>query len=108
MESTAASPPSGVNFTLALIAALPRSRSLRASLPFGFTVSWNVLIPGLILPGVIFTAFFAYPFLEAWITGGRARRIAELRYSLLHVAKRVLGDRVYERVRSGLLGAGRS
>jgi len=46
--------------------------------------------------------------LEAWITGGRARRIAELRYSLLHVAKRVLGDRVYERVRSGLLGAGRS
>jgi ubiquinol-cytochrome c reductase cytochrome b subunit len=37
----------------------------------GFTISWNILIPGVILPGVIFTAFMAYPFLEAWITGDK-------------------------------------
>jgi ubiquinol-cytochrome c reductase cytochrome b subunit len=38
---------------------------------FGFTISWNILIPGVVLPGVIFTAFIAYPFLEAWITGDK-------------------------------------
>src|SRR4051812_5761984 len=38
---------------------------------WGVTISWNILIPGVILPGVIFTAFMAYPFLEAWITGDK-------------------------------------
>src|SRR3954452_2250377 len=37
----------------------------------GFTISWNILIPGVILPGVIYTAFMAYPFIEAWITGDK-------------------------------------
>ena len=36
---------------------------------FGHTISWNVLIPGVVLPGVIFTTFMLYPFLERWITG---------------------------------------
>jgi ubiquinol-cytochrome c reductase cytochrome b subunit len=38
---------------------------------FGVTISWNILIPGVVLPGVIFTTFMAYPFLEAWITGDK-------------------------------------
>jgi ubiquinol-cytochrome c reductase cytochrome b subunit len=38
---------------------------------FGSTISWNILIPGVIMPGVIFTAFIAYPFIEAWITGDK-------------------------------------
>ncbi|MGZ4460115.1 MAG: cytochrome bc1 complex cytochrome b subunit [Nocardioidaceae bacterium] len=37
----------------------------------GFTISWNVLIPGVVAPGIIFGAFIAYPFLEAWITGDK-------------------------------------
>ena len=37
----------------------------------GYTVSWNVLIPGLVLPGLMMTAMALYPFLEAWVTGDR-------------------------------------
>jgi ubiquinol-cytochrome c reductase cytochrome b subunit len=37
----------------------------------GVTISWNVLIPGLLMPAVIFGVFMAYPFLEAWITGDK-------------------------------------
>jgi ubiquinol-cytochrome c reductase cytochrome b subunit len=38
---------------------------------FGVTISWNVLVPGVVAPGIIFTAFMAYPFIEAWITGDK-------------------------------------
>ncbi len=38
---------------------------------FGVTISWNVLIPGVVAPGVIFTAVLAYPFIEQWITGDK-------------------------------------
>src|SRR3954465_12904846 len=38
---------------------------------WGVTISWNVFVPGLLLPGVVFAAFMAYPFLEAWITGDK-------------------------------------
>ncbi len=38
---------------------------------FGFTLSWNVLIPGVVAPGVIFTTVLLYPFIEAWITGDK-------------------------------------
>jgi len=34
----------------------------------GHTISWNVLIPAVVLPGVLFTAMALYPFLEAWVT----------------------------------------
>ncbi len=37
----------------------------------GFTVSWNILIPALIMPGILFTVLGAYPFIEAWITGDK-------------------------------------
>ncbi len=38
---------------------------------WGHTISWNVLVPGLVLPGLMFTALGLYPFIEAWITGDR-------------------------------------
>jgi ubiquinol-cytochrome c reductase cytochrome b subunit len=38
---------------------------------FGYTVSLNILIPGLILPGIMFTGLALYPFIESWITGDK-------------------------------------
>jgi ubiquinol-cytochrome c reductase cytochrome b subunit len=38
---------------------------------FGHTISWNILIPGLIVPGIIFTLLAFYPFIEQWITGDK-------------------------------------
>ncbi len=38
---------------------------------WGHTVSWNVLIPSLVVPGVMFTFIAAYPWLEAWVTGDK-------------------------------------
>ncbi|HEV8023492.1 MAG TPA: ubiquinol-cytochrome c reductase cytochrome b subunit [Candidatus Nanopelagicales bacterium] len=37
----------------------------------GYTISWNILIPGVIIPGILFTLLAAYPFLEAWATGDK-------------------------------------
>ncbi len=38
---------------------------------FGSTISWNVFIPGVVAPGIIFGAVLMYPFIEAWITGDK-------------------------------------
>ena len=38
---------------------------------FGITISWNILIPGLIIPGILFTLMALYPFIESWITGDK-------------------------------------
>ena len=38
---------------------------------FGYTISWNILIPGLIIPGILFTGMALYPFIESWITGDK-------------------------------------
>ena len=37
----------------------------------GFTIPMNVLVPAVVLPGLLFTALAAYPFLEAYVTGDR-------------------------------------
>ncbi|HEX6514990.1 MAG TPA: cytochrome bc complex cytochrome b subunit [Nocardioidaceae bacterium] len=37
----------------------------------GYTISWNVFIPGIVAPGIIFTTVLLYPFIEAWITGDK-------------------------------------
>lgn len=37
----------------------------------GYTLSLNVLIPAMIVPGLLFTVLAAYPFIEAYITGDR-------------------------------------
>jgi ubiquinol-cytochrome c reductase cytochrome b subunit len=36
---------------------------------WGFTLSWNVLIPFLGFMGILYTALGVYPFFERWITG---------------------------------------
>lgn len=38
---------------------------------FGYTISWNILIPGLIVPGILFTGMALYPFIESWMTGDK-------------------------------------
>ncbi len=38
---------------------------------FGFTIPWSVLIPALVIPGFMFTALGAYPFIEQWVTGDK-------------------------------------
>lgn len=40
----------------------------------GYTISLNVLIPGLLLPGLIFTLQALYPFIESWATKDRGER----------------------------------
>ncbi|MFE2094269.1 cytochrome bc complex cytochrome b subunit [Streptomyces sp. NPDC059460] len=37
----------------------------------GHTIMWNVFIPTIVLPGVVFTVLFLYPFFEKWVTGDR-------------------------------------
>jgi ubiquinol-cytochrome c reductase cytochrome b subunit len=39
---------------------------------WGHTISWNIMIPGLILPGLLFNFLYAYPTIEAWITKDKA------------------------------------
>ncbi|MBI1377646.1 MAG: ubiquinol-cytochrome c reductase cytochrome b subunit [Frankiales bacterium] len=36
-----------------------------------YTISWNIFLPCVVLPGLLITAMLIYPFLEAWITGDR-------------------------------------
>lgn len=38
---------------------------------WGVTISWNVMLPILILPVVMFLILMSLPFLEAWITGDK-------------------------------------
>ncbi|MCG2798303.1 MAG: cytochrome bc complex cytochrome b subunit [Cellulomonas sp.] len=37
----------------------------------GFTVPLNILIPAMVVPGILFTALAAYPFIEAYATGDK-------------------------------------
>ena len=39
---------------------------------WGHTISWNVLVPAVLIPGLFFTILAVYPALEAWITKDRA------------------------------------
>ncbi|MYR42795.1 cytochrome b N-terminal domain-containing protein, partial [Streptomyces sp. SID5910] len=48
--------------------------SLRLMPPFetsvaGHTVMWNVLVPAVLLPLLLFAVLYAYPFFERWVTG---------------------------------------
>ena len=38
---------------------------------FGVTLSWNVFLPIIVLPGLMFTILLMLPFVEAWITGDK-------------------------------------
>ncbi len=37
----------------------------------GYTLSLNVLIPAMVIPGILFTLLALYPFIEAWATGDK-------------------------------------
>ncbi len=37
----------------------------------GYTFSWNLIVPALVIPGIMFTALGLYPWIEAWITGDK-------------------------------------
>ena len=39
---------------------------------FGIPISWNILIPAMVLPGILTTVLIAYPFIEAWVTGDKS------------------------------------
>ncbi len=41
---------------------------------FGFTLSLNILIPALILPGIFFGFLALYPWIEAWATGDKGEK----------------------------------
>ncbi|MFJ8477470.1 cytochrome bc complex cytochrome b subunit [Kitasatospora sp. NPDC094011] len=36
----------------------------------GHTISWNAFLPALVVPGLLFGALYAYPFVERWLTPG--------------------------------------
>ena len=38
---------------------------------FGHTIAWNVFLPIIVLPGLMFTILAILPFLESWITGDK-------------------------------------
>ncbi len=38
---------------------------------FGYTLSWNILVPAVILPGLVFTVMALYPWIEQWATGDK-------------------------------------
>ncbi|MGW0732368.1 cytochrome bc1 complex cytochrome b subunit [Streptomyces sp. NPDC002851] len=39
---------------------------------WGHTIMWNVFIPAVVLPGVLFTVLYMYPYFEKWVTGDSA------------------------------------
>lgn len=41
------------------------------SVIFGYTISWNIMIPILVLPPLMLTILALMPFIEAWITGDK-------------------------------------
>lgn len=40
----------------------------------GYTLSWNILIPAVIIPGLFFGFLALYPWIEAWATGDRGEK----------------------------------
>ncbi|MEZ5185835.1 MAG: ubiquinol-cytochrome c reductase cytochrome b subunit [Candidatus Nanopelagicales bacterium] len=39
---------------------------------FGYTISWNILVPAVIVPGIIFTLMGLYPWIEQFATGDKS------------------------------------
>jgi len=38
---------------------------------FGITISWNVFVPGQLMPIILLGTVLAYPFIEQWVTGDK-------------------------------------
>ncbi|MFI8499804.1 cytochrome bc complex cytochrome b subunit [Streptomyces sp. NPDC085524] len=41
---------------------------------WGHTIAWNPLVTAILLPGLLFTVLYAYPYVERWITGPTGER----------------------------------
>ncbi|CAM5483000.1 Cytochrome b6 [Streptomyces avidinii] len=41
---------------------------------WGHALMWNPLVPGVLLPGLLFAGLYGYPFFERWITGSHGER----------------------------------
>lgn len=49
---------------------------------FGYTISLNILVPGVVIPGIMFGFLALYPFIEAWVTGDdREHHVLDLPYN---------------------------
>ncbi|UWE10448.1 cytochrome bc1 complex cytochrome b subunit [Actinacidiphila bryophytorum] len=68
--STGAQPDWYVGFLEGAMRLMPPWQTTVA----GHTVMWNVLLPAVVLPGILFTLLFCYPVVERWITGDRGER----------------------------------
>ncbi|MFC0037651.1 cytochrome bc1 complex cytochrome b subunit [Actinomadura rayongensis] len=64
-DSTAAQPDWYVGFLEGALRITPR---LSTTL-WGHTISWNIFVPAVVLPGVFLTLIALYPFFERWATG---------------------------------------
>jgi ubiquinol-cytochrome c reductase cytochrome b subunit len=38
---------------------------------WGITLSWNIIVPAMVMPGIFITLWALYPFIEQWITGDK-------------------------------------
>ncbi|PWI43070.1 cytochrome bc complex cytochrome b subunit [Streptomyces sp. ICBB 8177] len=63
--ATDAQPDWYVGFLEGALRIMPPSENNVA----GHTIMWNVLIPAVILPAVLFLVLYLYPFFEKWVTG---------------------------------------
>ncbi|MBZ4324359.1 cytochrome bc1 complex cytochrome b subunit, partial [Streptomyces huiliensis] len=63
--STGAQPDWYVGFLEGALRLMPPWENAVA----GHTVMWNVFIPAVLLPGLLFLVLYLYPFFERWVTG---------------------------------------
>ncbi|WP_308122076.1 cytochrome bc complex cytochrome b subunit [Streptomyces sp. TRM70350] len=63
--STGAQPDWYVGFLEGALRLIPPWETVVA----GHTLMWNVLLPAVVLPAALFAVLYAYPFIEAWVTG---------------------------------------
>nr|WP_308416937.1 ubiquinol-cytochrome c reductase cytochrome b subunit [Streptomyces sp. AJS327] len=66
--STAAQPDWYVGFLEGALRLVPPFESTH----LGHTVMWNVLLPAVVLPTLLFLTLYAYPLFEKWVTGDHA------------------------------------
>jgi ubiquinol-cytochrome c reductase cytochrome b subunit len=72
--TTSSQPDWYMNFLEGALRLMPNWQSVIA----GRDIVWNVFVPGVLVPGALFTTLYAYPFVEAWITGdGRERHLLD-------------------------------
>ncbi|MEZ3182270.1 cytochrome bc complex cytochrome b subunit [Streptomyces pimonensis] len=67
LVSTGSQPDWYVGFLEGALRLIPPWETVIA----GHTLMWNVLLPTVVLPTVLFAVLYAYPFVEAWVTGDR-------------------------------------